>query len=507
MGGSFLKFKRRLLVARIIKSVAAGASAAMLTIGVWLVLWKLAWIDADVILVYGICIGAAVVVAVLAYLLLHTSDRHLATALDTRFDLQEKVQTMIAFRDESGGMLDMQRKDTERSLAAVRSRTFGWRGLWIFLLALCVGGAVLATGLLVENRRDYEPPEEIVPFEISEMQIAGIEELIRYTESSDMEEPYRGEIVFSLTTLLSELKAAETEPQMQTALATALTEITETTYAASSMTEILDEMWKTEETHVKALARVLNTSQWTEPDWGDFAEKYEAFRLSLRTADGENGSAQSVLWTIENVALKLAGALNTSGIKKTDILYASMERLVHGADTEEPFDGLSAIAENATDGTDADALLATVDALLEKMSEELYGVISVQKTNTNVGEYVLKKLATLFGVPIPAFERPQLAKNGEDGATSDESDREDEDGPVGGGIGEGATFGSQDLVLDPLTGEYVEYGTLYAIYNTRMIEKLKDDKYGYTEEQKRSIEKYFALLYSGFKNEEGNENE
>ena len=507
MSGSFLKFKRRLLAARLIKAVVSGTSVAMLLLGGWLVAWKLTLIDLAPMLAYGICISAAVIVAGATYLLLHMSDRRLAVELDTRFDLQEKVQTMVAFRNEHGGMLEMQREDTERSLASVRVRTFGLRRLWAFLLALCIGVSSFVVGLLVENRRDYEPPEEIVPFEISAMQIAGIEELIRYVDTSAMEKPYREEISSSLTVLLSELKLATTEPQMEAALATALTAITETTYASSSMAEILDAMWKTDESHVRALALALDTSKWTDPDWGDFAERYEAFRASFRAKEGEESTVQSVKWKTENVVLKLGGALDASKIEKKDPLYAVLDRMMNGAEAEgASFDGLLAIVQKYAAAESADVVLSAVDGLLERTSEDLYNAISTQKVNTNVGEYVLKKLATLFGMPIPTFERPQLlTDNAED--TDGDSDREDEDGPSGGGVGEGVVFGSNDLVLDPLTGEYVEYGTLYATYNTLMIEKLGDDKYGYTEEQKRAIEKYFALLYGGFKNEEGNEHE
>ena len=508
MGCSFLKFKRRLLVARLIKSILAGLSAGVLAFGAWLVLWKLDWIDLSQMIALGIGIGAAVVVSLAVFLLLHKSNRRLSIMLDERYALQEKVQTMITFCDDEGGMLQLQREDTEHSLSKVRMRAFGFRNLWIFLLVLCVCVLPLVAGIMLDSRRDYVPPEVVVPFEVSPMQIAGIEDLIKYVADSKMEEPYKGALADALKTLLSELKLATTEPQMQAALATALTAITETTYASSSMTEILDAMWTTEETHVKALALALNTSKWTDPDWGDFAEKYEQFRTSFHPQeDAETVTGERIGWMLESVALKLDGALDASKIETTDALYASLTRLIHGSDAaEDAFEGFSSIAKSA-ENADVDAILAATDALFERMSEELYGVISAQKINTNVGEYVLKKLATMFGVPIPAFERPLFVKNGEDSGAEDDSDREDEDAPNGGGVGEGAVFGSDDLVLNPLTGEYVEYGTLYATYNTLMIEKLGDDKYGYTEEQKRAIEKYFALLYGGLKNEEGNGNE
>jgi hypothetical protein len=160
---------------------------------------------------------------------------------------------------------------------------------------------------------------------------------------------------------------------------------------------------------------------------------------------------------------------------------------------------LSEVAKEL-DGMRAEDASAAVLQSVSDMTDRIYAVISAQKINTNVGEYVLGKLSALFGVPIPAFERPVLSENGGDGS---ESDREEGEGS-GGGVGEGAVFGSDDLVLDPITGEYVEYGRLYAEYNRRMLERLENEEYGYTEAQKKAIEKYFALLYGGLKEEDGN---
>ena len=73
---------------------------------------------------------------------------------------------------------------------------------------------------------------------------------------------------------------------------------------------------------------------------------------------------------------------------------------------------------------------------------------------------------------------------------------------TGGGVGEGVQYGSNDLVLDPITGKYVEYGTLLDKYYAVVFEKLQNGSY--SDEQKKMIENYFALLYGGIKKEEGN---
>lgn len=519
MKGNFLKFKSKLLAMRIFKSFLAGLSAGLLLGGLCLTLSKLAIIGLEPL--YSLPVGAVafLLIFLMFFFLLKSSDQKLAQTLDQRFSLFEKVQTMVAFREETGEMAELQREDAEQTLGSVRKRRLGAKRLWIYLLVLCLGAAAFTAGVLAENKRDYVPPEQIVPFAISDMQIAGLEELIKYVDSSAMEEPYRKGISQELSWLLAELKKATTEPEMQAALATSITNIAQYTYDSSSMTEILNELWKTEDPHIRNLAKALNTSNWSDPDWGDFAEKYDKLKVELlaigteREESDQNASLQSLseeelkaelIWALENISRKINAALSASGISSEDRLYLAIDRLVNantGTRQGEHLFGLATLSGMAKDLTYQE-LLSEVENAFAGMTEELYAVISAQKTNTNVGEYVLKRLELLFAVPIPPFERPDLSQDG--GSNDSDQDFNQDDAPGPGGVGEGVVFGSKDLVLDPLTGNYVEYGTLYAKYNRLMIEKLEDEKYGYTEEQKKAIEKYFALLYGGLKEEEGN---
>ena len=187
--------------------------------------------------------------------------------------------------------------------------------------------------------------------------------------------------------------------------------------------------------------------------------------------------------------MKADSALNSSGIDKGDVLAAAIIKLISAEGGE--LSGFRVI-HAASAGKIYDILREEVGNTVDLMADELYSAISQLKTNANVGEYVQKKLASLFAVVIPEFERPTLKETGGSGDNNDDSQQ-----GSGGGVGEGATFGSDDLVLDPVTGKYVTYGTLYATYNTLMIEKLNSNRYAYTDEQIKAIEKYFALLYSG----------
>lgn len=516
MSGNFLRFKRRFQAVRIFKSLIGGVSAGLFAAGICLVLSKLAVVGFEPFVSAFVGLGISVLTGVLLYFALGKTDQKLAEELDARFSLQEKVQTMVAYRGEDGAMLSLQRQDAEQALSGIPEKDFRTKHLWISILGLCIGSAVLVTGLVVKDKHNYTPPEEVKPFELTSMQIAGVEELIKYVNESEMDEAYKVEISTELAELLEGLKTVKTQPEMESLLDTSMTQIASVTYASSSMTEILTPLWNTEDSYIQALAGALNTSDWTEPEWGDFAEKYsELCALFKGQADaskdeeGEQSGAETLTeeehftklkWVLDNTSTKVGMALNESGITADDPLFTVVNKFINeeqGDISAEHLFGLAVIAKNIPELT-YDEALAEVDNTFNGMAEEFYNVIAQQKTNTNVGEYTMKKLAALFGVSAPAFERPEFADN----SGGENSSEDDGKKPSDGGLGEGAVYGSNDLVLDPLTGEYVEYGTLLDKYYAVMYEKI--DNGTYTDQQIEIIKNYFALLYSGIKEEVGN---
>ena len=144
-----------------------------------------------------------------------------------------------------------------------------------------------------------------------------------------------------------------------------------------------------------------------------------------------------------------------------------------------------------------------VSSSIDAFASDIFSALNTNKKNADTGEYTITKLSTLFLVPTPEFERPDFVKYqqtiGDENGSGD--NKENEGGSEGGGVGEGSVFCSTDLVLDPVTGEYVEYGTLLDRYYAVVFEKLQNGSY--SDEQKNMIENYFALLYGGIKKEEG----
>ena len=490
MSELFFKFKRKTKAYRIVKSILAGLAGGSFLGGITLLLSKLTILSFPpfTALIIGVAVGLAV--GAIFFFALRVSDKNLAESLDERFALQEKIQTMVAYENKQGEMLDLQRQSAEEALAEIPTKKFKMKRLWIYLTAFCIGALAVAGAFLAPDKRNQTQPPK--PFAITEMQIAGIEELIRYVDGSQMEEVYRTEISASLGKLLNDLKSASIEPEMQTALTEAMANICTVTYNASSLTEILNALWSTDDVYARGLATMLDTSSWKEPNWGDYAEKLLTYKQEFRyePTDGETPSeselANSLVLKLDLSATKIEVALPQSKIEPSDALYVAVEKF----STE--------YKKLADQKLGYEQTLGEIDALLDESAQSTYAVISQLKINANVGEYTMTKLSTLFPVPLPRFERPNLSASNHQGVGED---KPNDKAPSDGGIGEGATFGSKDLVLDPLTGNYVEYGTLINKYYAVMNEKLNSGNY--TDEQKELIKNYFSLLYGGIEKEDG----
>ncbi len=511
MSENFLKFKRLNDKFRAIKALIVGVAAGLFVCGAMLVLSKLCVLDFEPWVSFIIGAAACLLAGAVAYFLLAKTDIALARELDKKFELHERVETMVAYSDKSGDMLDMQRDDTEKTLAKIQTKKIKPDKMWIYFTALAVGAAILVLGLFVPNMRELSN-DDVPPFSLSDMQREGIEVLIKYVDKSDMQQPYRKNISDELRGLLGNLETAKTMPQMQAYMAEAMAYITAETRNSSSMTEIANALWNSENKYNQSLAKLIDTSSWQSSGWSDYAERLVDFRslYNHTVADGEevepveDSLKEELKWKLENSSRELVWALQESGIDRDDALYDVLNCF---AASEGEVKGISVIGAGVESMSSAEALAAldaTVNLLFGSDTSGLYVVICQQKTNADVGEYVLTKLSTMFLVPLPGFERPDFSKAGySDGGTGGNGNSDDEEvGGSGGGVGAGSVYGSDDLVLDPMTGEYVEYGTLLNKYYTLMAEKIKNGDY--TPEQIEKIQKYFDLLYGGIKKDEGN---
>ena len=510
MSKNFLSLKKKILLGAIIKAVLLGLSIGLPVASAIALVQKLTSGVIDV----GLCclVGIPLFLAVggLNFLICYPTEKRIAKQLDGQLALNEKVQTMLAYKDNRGAIFQLQRDDTEKALTGAKVK-----GIDIKSIILCTVFILIGIGLLVGAIAiPYEEPEPpvipVVPFEITELQIVAIEELIEYVNASEMDNPYKENVSTALTTMLDELKLVTNTEQRDEVLAKAIDAMYEQTDLSSSAVEIIDELWKKNTTSSKALAKALNYYDWPKLDeWDKFVSKIADFRSTLAYMENDKElDAQKQLeetkallaLTSDNItsALLLAEADSESG------LYIVLTRLAKANETNSEFGtrvyGLLTLSELITEMGYKDTQ-RELDATLTALNSEIFKELSQHSINTTTGEYAMTRVCALFSYELPRFERPSLfeAESG-DGSGSDS-----EGGGASGGIGSGTEYGSDDLVYDPYTGKYVEYGVILDKYYALMFGKLQGEDY--TEEEKVAMEKYFDILYSGFgENEENNEN-
>ncbi len=513
MGKNFTKLKSKAFKIRLIKSSLLGAGLALFIMGL---LFLLSTLELLIIKpIFTLLIGGGVLAAsfALLYFLLYKSNSKFAKELDRKFELNEKVQTMLAFKDSEGAICELQRDDAESSLANVKIKTFDFKSLWSYLLCFVVGIAMLAVSFVIKPKEIIEPPPvvESVPFEITEIQIAALEELIEYVNASEMEEPYRSEISATLVVLLGDLKLATTVDEKDSSVGKAMDAIFDQTGLSSNAVEIINELWRMDTASTKALAKALNYYDWPKLDeWDKFVSKISEFRATLtyNLTEGEELNEEARLEATKllfaEVSENIITTLTAARVERDDELYVVLMRLATANEVDEQFGtriyGLQTLSEYI-ESLGYQNTQRELDATFTALNNEIFRILSQHKINTDTGEYAMTKLSTLFDYPLPKFERPQMF----DASIGGESGTEDGTGG-GGAISGGTEYGSDDLVFDPYTGKYVEYGVILDKYYALMFGKVEDGDY--TEEEKAAMEKYFDILYGGFDNEDENtENE
>lgn len=494
----FVRLKTVSLILCILVALIFALSVGMFVAGALILHTKLELISISITNSILIGLGAFLVAGTVLFILLYRSDKALARMLDRRFDLKERVQTMMAYRSKNEAIYELQRADAEAVVEKIPIRGVKIRFIWAYLIGLVISAFVLFVGVAYTPVEPPAPPVVEVPFEITDIQIAAMEELIEYVSTSDMDSPYREDMALTLTDLLEELKAATTVTARDVAVDKALEEMKEQTDSSSSALEIIEALWGSGSETVKPLAEALNYYVWQKgSEWDEYVAELVDVRAGYVHPDSTQAAPDIDKMTTEIAALLSSDstaimlALARSGIASEDQLYFAVVQLAAMDGEVKGFSALSVLA--STIGYTA--LEGEIDALFSALTPVIYTAVEQNSVNTSTGEYAMKQICILFEHTFPIFERPVLR----DTSTEAGGDGGESGGGNMGGIGTGTVYGSDDLVLDPYTDKYVEYGTILDKYYALMFGKTEDGDYN--EEEIAALKKYFEILYGGFEDQ------
>ncbi len=470
-----------------IAAAALGVFCGVIIACALLLAFKLSAIELAWYFYVLIGLGAAALCVYPLYLLLRPDDNKLAKKLDSEFGLKQKVQTMVEFSGESGAMATLQREQTDEALTAAVAKRPSVRWLLKFLFVPVIAVAIALAGALVPAKKTtvYVPP-----FTLSAAQEAALTNLINDVNSSKLGEGLKLTSVSALENLLEKLKNTSTQTEMKRRV-TATVKSIDSAIANSNSYLFLYKAFK-DGAYTKSFAiSMLNGVVYYKLT---SATEIKTMEIVERKSEACNGEISQRLkgWVeaVRDTFYNYEETENPEETKKTMMTLAEMEGRakeygqafadgLEAAAFPDGKDGLcaaiSAFAQNialpAQPGFGAVSYLNTIeDTCKGFVSPACEDALAVQSYNCIMDEFIRNELARIFGMSLSEFGSnanvaPDPVNDG-DG---------DEDGTHGGADGKGENkYGSDDVVLNPDTGEIVKYNELMELYQAKIQERLRE---------------------------------
>ena len=524
MGEQFLKLKRKFLTAAIVKSAVIGAACGLFAVGAVLLALKLSTVSIAAGYYVLIAVAAALVAGGVAFSIFMPTDIKTAKKLDSEYGLNERAQTALAYSNSSGGLFDIQREDTQSVLGSLKLKKPTFKTMWQYVLigvlslALFVTAAVIPARTAASGGRPHTPPPtwEELPFEVSRVQIARVAGLIENVESFNLSDSLKLDITEALGVLVTGLQTAKSNGDMQNAVLSAVRGIDGYCKAQASYYKIASSL---KNLGCPGLARVIATGAETyrahtfndDKSVKDFynerfniADEGISRQLELFGAEigkaflGEHDNANGIISSI-HLAIILS---NVSG---DDKLYLVINDLTLVLDELLPDDLYAMTEEVGEDGQEEPltpeqaALVAKINAAIAAFGYDLADILAEQAFVFAVDKFVYSAIFDILGLDEALSAGVSIGWNLADQIVGeDDGNGKDEDNNNSGGYGGGdVEYGSDDLIFDPDTGEYVPYGQLINKYYAIVNEMLLSGQL--SEEQASIIRAYFEMLLSGIK--------
>lgn len=502
MGEGFKQVKTKYMWVAAIISALLGLSFGGIALGAQLLLNKLVGMPFRWLYCILICLAFALVGGGVAFLLLYPRDKKLAKELDNVHGLNEKVQTALACKNEQGEVVEMLQSDTDARLHNLQKLTFGqWlkhnmNRIWacFVVVPLAVGitvGGLVAPSIITDPDDEQSNPSEDEPFAVTDEQLDAVQALIIDVNASELTDESKTLVVESLNRLFNNLLFAETYGEMTGYVNSTINSVERTIKQPLSYKALANALGSVAQNEIaKMIADGVQVyKNYTIVTYSDV----EYFYIERTTAVEGVVQQQITEWlealadskdkvddteqddeetTQQTISASIATALGLSQVNEKDGLRSILYEFARNV----------ALSNNVVDNNSA---LKLEIGLTNELAEQTY-LLAMNK-------YVTNSLRRTFDLDIPADEDfvPTY---------SEETNKNEGEGNTQGGYGKGdMLYGSDDLVYDPSTGEYVTYGELLNDYYAIVDALLRDGTL--TEEQQAILRSYFEILFSGIAEE------
>ena len=480
MGQGYQKFKQRMMLAALWRSILPGVSLALGVFALLFVLYKQLMLPLSPLFGALIGIGCGLILWVVLFLALFPYKKRLARKLDRELALREGVQTMLAFADSHDDIAVLQREQTDAKLRALPAKKIKIKHVWTCVVCFVLAIGLTVTAFAIPAKQPEPPPAPVdPPFELGEWERIALRELIEEVQSSSMTERAKTETVASLQALLEALQNTKTQGRMKTLVVDTVLAVRGFVKGVVTWRSFSPIMNESGSPHTRTLSSAL-----ANPEQTAFKKALDGIAQQMCQIDDK----QLLVDAVHVFSDELKMVLRNAQVYEQDALYIEMEALANAfADIADKLD-----VQNYSVNVGRELITKAFGNAYESMIKAL----AQQQYDAEMGVRVETRLLEIFGLDIQ--DLPALEEDSEQGPQTPgdyEEDDDDNQNITDGGIGSGELIlGSQDVIYDPVRGEYVKYSEVIDAYNAIFIEKKIDG--ALSDEVAALIEAYFSALFS-----------
>ncbi|MCI5745731.1 MAG: apolipoprotein A1/A4/E family protein [Erysipelotrichaceae bacterium] len=488
---SFDKFRKKIIIESLIKSIACGISISLFCETIFIVLCKRIPLNVHVIIHVLFTLIISILFSNIFYKkVFYVSDKKIALRLDKDANLNERCQTMVEFKDDNSLLAFLQRKDTYDKLEKTSCKTLKFKFSISTLVMFVITMSLFVSSLFIESKKitpeadDTSSEEEIVSseensssedFSSSEdsssseqenQESSGIDEAFEnMKEEVDKNEGLNDQNKEDIKSDLDDLKEQITDENNEN-------KEESIDQSKEEIDQKLDDQITKDEIG-EALQNQDSTNEVgkgvSNGDKDQTSSSLEELRESLSSLTG-----QELKDALEDIASDIKAALSQSQVDESDELYQAFDKFA---------DNLN---ENAQNVADSD-IQEQIDQTFNQAIEDISNALDKQNAIEDLKESLDQQLEDL---------KEQVSDNSSSNNQNNEGNEEGSGGGGGNGASSGSgdiIYASDDLIYDPITGQYVTYGEVLSYYYSLMLIDMENGEI--PEDLQSLINDYFSSLY------------
>ncbi len=466
MGKHFIRISKKTRFSVFITAVVLGLGVGIIAVSALIAFFKLLGNDVP-LLYYILCAALVPVTFALTYIIARPSDKRLAKRLDTEHALDEKVRTMVEFKNSDDPFARLQREDADEKLGTLKIKFWRKKQIVAIILVAVISVGAFTGAAFVPEKVEVIPPEEPISEFDKQWIIAAINDLIATVDKSLMTETHKEISLEELRSLVAFVEGHSYMSEMKIEAISAVIDINSSLKNVNSAPQIGEALSNCQTPLLVQLGKELvNMSGKTQQCLKDIKDEIEK-------VDGLDAVF---------VADEISAVLKEASLNRENTLVKQLSNL-----------------SSALIGYSNEVL--TLDAAFGNLPFELSNEVMIQNINRMTTQTVISELCNIFGISPDDLANVEGGENIDTRPPSeiqpDEEvlpDVEDPDKPIdSGGLGTGdRIYASNDVIYDPYSNSYVIYGQLLDEYNARATDKILDGQI--TEDFVKFIEEYFKSL-------------